>query len=163
MPLYEYYCRDCNGVFELLRPASQSAAAQPCPECDRDAQRLMTTDFAAFTVRDGLPRRIPDRGTYWHLGQEVARPVNEAARAWEHPDIHKDAPPVAPSTEEVERFEHQLDVDVEHEMEAAARGMSAIQPQKNLERAKFLERLAKTGGAGRLRPRGADSRVDSTD
>jgi hypothetical protein len=63
----------------------------------------------------------------------------------------------------VERFEHQLDIDVEHEMEAAARGMSAIQPQKNLERAKFLERLAKTGGAGRLRPRGQDSRADSSD
>jgi putative FmdB family regulatory protein len=163
MPLYEYYCQDCDGVFELLRPVRQSSDPQPCPECDRDAKRMMPVDFAAFTVRDGLPRRIPDRGTFWHLGKEVSRPVNEPARAWEHPDLDKDDPVAPPSAEEVERFDHQLDIDVEQEMEATARGMNAIQPQKNLERAKFLERLVKTGGAGRLRPRGQDPRVDSAD
>ena len=31
MPLYEYYCSDCNGVFELLRPAKQAGDAQPQP------------------------------------------------------------------------------------------------------------------------------------
>ena len=32
MPVYEYYCEPCNGVFELLRPARESSKAQPCPE-----------------------------------------------------------------------------------------------------------------------------------
>jgi len=29
------------------------------------------SSFMAFTYRDGYPRRIPDKGTYWHLGKEV--------------------------------------------------------------------------------------------
>lgn len=65
MPMYEYFCGDCNGVFELLRPVREASNAQPCPVCDNDARRLMPTDFAAFVVREGLPRRIPDTGKYW--------------------------------------------------------------------------------------------------
>lgn len=65
MPLYEYYCADCNGIFELLRPVREASFAQPCPVCDADARRMMPTDFAAFVVREGLPRRIPDTGKYW--------------------------------------------------------------------------------------------------
>lgn len=65
MPMYEYYCADCNGVFELLRPVREASYAQPCPVCDNDSKRLMPTDFAAFVVREGLPRRIPDTGKYW--------------------------------------------------------------------------------------------------
>jgi putative FmdB family regulatory protein len=161
--LYEYYCSDCDGVFELLRPARESSLGQPCPECDREAKRLMPLDIQTFTMRDGLPRRIPDRGTYWHLGKEVARPVNEPARAWEHPDLDKDPPVTAPTAEEVDAFNHQIDIDIEQEMEAAANGTLAIQPQKTLYRAKFMVRLVKTGGAYRLRPRGADPSADSSD
>ena len=29
-------------------------------------------------MREGYPRAIPDRGTYWHLGKEVKRPVTGA-------------------------------------------------------------------------------------
>lgn len=65
MPMYEYYCADCNGVFELLRPVREASNPQPCPVCDHDSKRLMPTDFAAFVVREGLPRRIPDTGKYW--------------------------------------------------------------------------------------------------
>lgn len=65
MPVYEYYCGDCNGVFELLRPVREASNPQPCPVCDSDSRRLMPTDFAAFVVREGLPRRIPDTGKYW--------------------------------------------------------------------------------------------------
>jgi putative FmdB family regulatory protein len=65
MPMYEYYCSGCNGVFELLRPVREASYPQPCPVCDTDSRRLMPTDFAAFVVREGLPRRIPDTGKYW--------------------------------------------------------------------------------------------------
>ncbi len=153
MPLYEYYCRDCNGVFEMLRPARAAAVPQPCPECDTECERLMPIDFAAFTVRDGLPRRIPDRGTFWHLGHEVNRPVNEPAYSYQHPDIDKTPPPAAPSAEEMDRFEHKLDVETEQDAEAMARNMFAIQPQRDQERLEFVQRLQKTGGLGRLRPR----------
>ena len=87
MPLYEYYCQDCNGIFEALRPMREASDPVPCPVCDRDGQRIMPTSFSAFTFRDGYPRRIPDKGTYWHLGQEVKRPITGPARAGEHPEL----------------------------------------------------------------------------
>ncbi len=152
MPMYEYYCSACNGVFELLRSVRQSDSPQPCLDCDTDSERLMPTTFSAFIVRDGLPRRIPDRGTFWHLGQEVRRPVNEPAFAWEHPDLdqHHETPPTA---EEIDAFEYQLDRDQEADQKAAADGMLAIQPQREMARAKFVGRLQATGTIHRLRPR----------
>lgn len=89
MPLYEYYCSNCNGIFEALRPMRESSEPVPCPECYQDAPRIMPTSFAAFTFRDGYPRRIPDKGTYWHLGQEVRRPINEPTLPNEHPDLYR--------------------------------------------------------------------------
>lgn len=65
MPLYEYYCEACDGVFELIRPVRESSDPQPCVVCDGDGQRLMPTQVQAFTMRGGLPRRIPDRNLYW--------------------------------------------------------------------------------------------------
>jgi putative FmdB family regulatory protein len=87
MPLYEYYCSSCDGVFEQLRSIRESDEPYPCPECNREAPRIMPTSFMAFTMRDGYPRRIPDRGTYWHLGKEVKRPINVATPAGTHPDL----------------------------------------------------------------------------
>jgi putative FmdB family regulatory protein len=92
MPLYEYYCEPCNGVFEALRPIKEAAEPVPCPVCNRDGQRMMPTSFAAFTYRDGYPRRIPDKGTYWHLGKEVKNLVTGPVRPNEHPEINKPEP-----------------------------------------------------------------------
>ena len=93
MPLYEYYCNDCDGVFEALRPMREAAEPAPCPECDRDGRRIMPTSFAAFTFRDGYPRRLPDRGTYWHLGKEVKSRIRGKVKPWHHPEINKPEPP----------------------------------------------------------------------
>ena len=93
MPLYEYFCEPCNGIFEALRPIKLAAEPVPCPVCDRDGQRMMPTSFAAFTYRDGYPRRIPDKGTYWHLGKEVKNLVTGPTRPNEHPEINKPEPP----------------------------------------------------------------------
>ena len=65
MPLYEYYCDDCDGIFELIRPVRESSDPQPCVVCDGDGRRLMPTEVHAFTVRGGMPRRIPDQNLYW--------------------------------------------------------------------------------------------------
>lgn len=75
MPLYEYYCEHCNGVFELIRPVRQAAQPQPCPECDEDAKRILSKEWAAFIYRDGMPRRLPDRGKYWNLFEEKDTPM----------------------------------------------------------------------------------------
>lgn len=92
MPLYEYYCEPCNGIFEELRPIREATLAVPCPECYKDAARIMPTSFSAFVFRDGYPRRIPDDGKYYHLGKKVNQLV-KSGRPNEHPEVNKPKPP----------------------------------------------------------------------
>ena len=91
MPLYEYFCEPCNGIFEELRPMREATDPVPCPQCYKDAGRIMPTSFAAFTFREGYPRRIPDDGKYYHLGQKVNTLVT-SAKPNEHPEINKPTP-----------------------------------------------------------------------
>ena len=92
MPLYEYYCDPCDGIFEVLRPMREASDPVPCPVCERDGGRIMPTSFAAFTYRDGYPRKLPDKGTYWHLGQEVKKRVTGGMKPFQHPEINKPQP-----------------------------------------------------------------------
>jgi putative FmdB family regulatory protein len=85
MPLYEYYCQHCNGVFEALRPIGEASLPVPCPACQHEGQRVMSS-FMAFTLRDGYPRRLPDKGTYWHLGKEV-KTLPKRMRHHQHPEL----------------------------------------------------------------------------
>lgn len=93
MPVYEYYCQNCDGIFEQLRPMREAAEPWPCPQCNREGSRVMPTSFAAFTYRDGYPRRIPDDGKFWHLGQKVSAPISGPVKPNEHPEINKPTPP----------------------------------------------------------------------
>ena len=95
MPLYEYYCEDCNGIFEAIRPMREASMAVPCPECDREGERIMSS-FTAFTFRDGYPRRIPDKGTFWHMGKEVKQRAKRM-KGWEHPELAKPKPKARPT------------------------------------------------------------------
>ena len=97
MPLYEYYCSSCNGVFEALRSMRESSEPSPCPLCDRDSMRIMPTSFAAFTFRDGMPRRIPDRGTYWHFDKEVKTMNTGGVPMNEHPELYRPDPKPVPT------------------------------------------------------------------
>lgn len=74
MPLYEYFCAQCNGIFELLRPVREASDAQPCLVCDRDSKRIMPTEINAFVMRGGMPRRIPDEGLFWTLKGQTTEP-----------------------------------------------------------------------------------------
>ncbi|MGE0134231.1 MAG: zinc ribbon domain-containing protein [Dehalococcoidia bacterium] len=78
MPLYEYYCARCNGIFEMLRPISQATDPQPCVVCDTESKRIMPTEFAAFVMRDGMPRRIPDKGLSWGLEGQLKNPLTSS-------------------------------------------------------------------------------------
>jgi putative FmdB family regulatory protein len=103
MPLYEYYCESCNGVFEALRSMREASEPSNCPLCDRDSQRIMPTSFAAFTFRDGMPRRIPDRGTYWHHdGREVKTMNTGGVPMNEHPELYKPDPTPRPSAADID-------------------------------------------------------------
>jgi putative FmdB family regulatory protein len=91
MPLYEYFCAPCNGIFEELRPIREAQEPVPCPQCYKDASRIMPTSFSAFTFREGYPRAIPDDGKYYHLGHKVSRLVSKG-RPNEHPEVNKPEP-----------------------------------------------------------------------
>ncbi len=43
MPIYEYYCENCNKEFEALRPASQSQEPAACKTCGEMSQRQLST------------------------------------------------------------------------------------------------------------------------
>jgi putative FmdB family regulatory protein len=59
MPLYEYYCENCDQVFEALRSVRASEEAAPCPKCTRDAERIMPTTFASMSRKEGWAQRVP--------------------------------------------------------------------------------------------------------
>jgi len=103
MPIYEYFCQPCNGIFEELRPMREASEPVPCPECFKDAPRIMPTSFSPFTFRDGYPRRIPDDGKFYHLGHKVSKPVT-GGRPNEHPEVNKPEPKVRRSKGEKEEL-----------------------------------------------------------
>lgn len=129
MPLYEYYCRHCDGIFEALRPMRESADPVPCIECDRDSERIMPTSINAFTLREGYPRRLPDRGTYWHLGKEVKRRVTGPFRPFEHPEINKPQPKARPSKGEIQV---QREKAAQQTKELRKMQKSGVRPDKKL-------------------------------
>jgi putative FmdB family regulatory protein len=95
MPLYEYYCEPCNGIFETIRQMREASLPVPCPECNRDAPRIMSS-FSAFTFRDGYPRRLPDKGTYWHMGKEVKKRA-KSMNWYHHPELTAAKPKPRPT------------------------------------------------------------------
>jgi len=42
MPVYEYYCRDCEEKFDLLRPIVKADDPASCPEGHPSASRTIT-------------------------------------------------------------------------------------------------------------------------
>ncbi len=99
MPLYEYYCQDCHGIFEEIRQMASASQPSPCPVCGREASRIMSA-FSAFTMRDGYPRKIPDKGTYWHMGKEVKQRATRLVGNT-HPELLERKPPPRPGKGEV--------------------------------------------------------------
>lgn len=145
MPLYEYYCEPCNGVFELIRPAREASKPQPCPECDEDAKRIVSREWSAFIHRDGLPRRLPDDGGYWHLGKKVSQPLKGSIDSGlRHPELKYEPREKAPTLEEIERFEFRQEVrrgiDGVH-------GTRMINEDVEKQDAWFRTRLRKTRGS----------------
>jgi putative FmdB family regulatory protein len=142
MPLYEYYCEPCNGVFELLRPAREASKPQPCPECDDDAKRIVSKEWAAFIYREGMPRRLPDTGKYWHLGKQVSRPLRSGRDYVRHPELNHAPEFTAPTPEEIERFE------IRREQARAQQALepNVIHPEIEQQERAFAKRLLKSKG-----------------
>ena len=60
MPLYEYYCADCHGTFESLRPMSQADNPLPCKQCHSQRTSRTLSLFATHTKGDPVapPRNL---------------------------------------------------------------------------------------------------------
>ena len=43
MPIYEYYCSQCNDEFQLLRAFSEADELAPCPTCGQGGERQLST------------------------------------------------------------------------------------------------------------------------
>ena len=53
MPTYEYRCRDCARDFEVFQRMSDRPGA-PCPDCGRDAERLISGGAGLLFKGDGF-------------------------------------------------------------------------------------------------------------
>ncbi len=42
MPLYEYMCKKCRKIHEVLVPLSEEKEDVKCPECDKAMKKLMS-------------------------------------------------------------------------------------------------------------------------
>jgi putative FmdB family regulatory protein len=126
MPVYEFYCKHCDGVFDARRELKDASSPAPCPVCAKKAQRIPPTSFSAFVMRDGYPRAIPDRGTYYHLGKEVKNPIRGPVRMNEHPEINKPRPKPKPSKGELEARRDRRHEAAKEERKRRASGMPRI-------------------------------------
>lgn len=144
MPLYEYYCEPCNGVFELLRPAKDASKPQPCPQCDEDAKRTVSKQWSAFIFREGFARRLPDDGGYWHMGHKVSQPLTGTVYGLEHPEVPSSRPKYdAPSVEEIEQYEFRQEIQAEMKRETGGNIVNQAVESKDTF---FRARLQHTSG-----------------
>ncbi|MBI2304879.1 MAG: zinc ribbon domain-containing protein [Chloroflexi bacterium] len=56
MPLYEYFCPQCQKEFELMRPLSKAEEPASCPRCGTRSEKLVST----FAARTGSYIRPPE-------------------------------------------------------------------------------------------------------
>jgi putative FmdB family regulatory protein len=126
MPVYEFYCKHCDGVFDARRELRDASSPAPCPVCAKKAQRIPPTSFAAFTIREGYPRAIPDRGTYYHLGKEVKNPIRGPVRMNEHPEINKPRPKPKKSKGEIEAIRDRKHEEAKEQAKRTTAGVPHI-------------------------------------
>ncbi len=149
MPVYEYYCEPCYGIFEAIRPMREASLSVPCPVCNGDGVRIMSS-FNAFTFRDGYPRRIPDKGTFWHMGEEVkTRP--KTMKGWEHPELAEPKPKRRPAKGErtvgtEKRVAELIDGRYRDRWGIDKQGFPTMKTKKKTVERKVLGKGTKTGG-----------------
>ena len=44
MPIYEYYCKDCDHTFETLKNIKESQTAN-CPKCDKLVNKQISGNY----------------------------------------------------------------------------------------------------------------------
>lgn len=52
MPIYAYRCDACGIEFDKMRPMSEATEPQPCPECEGETRKLVTSCGVIFKGDD---------------------------------------------------------------------------------------------------------------
>ncbi len=71
-----------------------------CHNSNPEAPRIKTR-IKPFTNRDGYPRRLPDKGTYWHMGKEVKKRAKRM-RWYDHPELTPPKPKPRPTKGDIQ-------------------------------------------------------------
>ena len=43
MPIYEYYCKDCNFKFEVLKSMKENSSTVECPKCNKVTEKQVSS------------------------------------------------------------------------------------------------------------------------
>ena len=60
MPIYQYYCAQCDAEFELIRPPAKADDPAPCKTCEKPGQRQLTNfSFKSDTFTSPKLKALP--------------------------------------------------------------------------------------------------------
>jgi putative FmdB family regulatory protein len=62
MPIYEFYCRVCNTLFNFFSPRVDTESSPPCPRCDGRRLERRPASFATLRHRDEAEAEDPFAG-----------------------------------------------------------------------------------------------------
>lgn len=62
MPLYEYKCKQCDEVFELLRSRSEADTQVPCPRCKEGPVTRLMSVFCGRSGSGGESHAVAGSG-----------------------------------------------------------------------------------------------------
>ena len=57
MPLYSYYCTQCDIIYENLRSIKQRDIKLVCPECNERCKRII--DISSFQLKGSITKNKP--------------------------------------------------------------------------------------------------------
>ena len=63
MPLYDYQCKECGEVFELMVRFSEANQAQICPKCESKNTQRQLSIVASFKVASSCSSNSSSCGT----------------------------------------------------------------------------------------------------
>ncbi len=58
MPIYEYKCADCGGVFEVMVSRSRRRRHPPCDQCGGSSTERVMSSFSGRSHSDGGGKRL---------------------------------------------------------------------------------------------------------
>lgn len=78
MPIYEFYCKKCNAIDEVVRPMAESSLPYDCPDCGQRTSKKLTLPNVQ-TEGEQIPYVHPAFGTIMTDKQAKAE---ARARGW---------------------------------------------------------------------------------